>query len=85
VDKGPEGFFDLISPNALIGSEKGYRKLFTDNFNKTLRSLLEDIQSGKFNEELANTNVEETRKIIRERWHNSPLQKTFSAINQGKK
>lgn len=85
VDKGPEGFFDLISPNALIGSEKGYQKLFTDQFNKTLRSLLEDIQSGKFNEELDNTNVEETRKIIRERWHNSPLQKTFSAINQGKK
>lgn len=85
VDKGPEGFFDLISPNALIGSEKGYQKLFTEDFNKTLRSLLEDIQSGKFNEELDNSNVEETRKIIRERWHRSPLQKTFSAINQGKK
>ncbi|MFP5387287.1 MAG: hypothetical protein ACLGHN_14510 [Bacteriovoracia bacterium] len=85
VDKGPEGFFDLISPNALIGSEKGYQKLFTEDFNKTLRSLLEDIQSGKFNEELDNSNVEETRKIIRERWHQSPLQKTFSAINQGKK
>jgi ketol-acid reductoisomerase len=85
VDKGPEGFFDLISPNALIGAEKGYNRLFSPEFNRNLSSLLQEIQDGTFNQELDNTNVEETRKIIRERWHNSPLQKTFNKINQDNK
>lgn len=82
VDKGPEGFFDLISPNALVGGEKGYQKLFTENFTSSLRSLLTDVQSGKFNDELDHTNVEETRKIIRERWQKAPLQKTFEKLQK---
>lgn len=85
VDKGPEGFFDLISPNALIGAEKGYHRLFTPEFNKNLRSLLTEIQAGKFDKEIDETNVEETRKIIRNRWQKSPLMKTFHDINQEKK
>lgn len=85
VDKGPEGFFDLISPNALVGAEKGYQKLFTPEFHHNLRSLLTDIQSGLFNQELDRSDVEETRRIIRERWKQSALMKTFRDINQDKK
>ncbi|MCM2350399.1 MAG: hypothetical protein NDI69_10295 [Bacteriovoracaceae bacterium] len=82
VDKGPEGFFDLISPNALVGAEKGFQKLITPEFKNNLKGLLTDIQSGVFNQELDQTDVEETRKIIRERWQKSPLMKTFHQINQ---
>lgn len=82
VDKGPEGFFDLISPNALIGAEKGYHKLFTPEFHSNLRSLFTEIQNGKFDQELDAADVEETRKIIRERWAKSPLMKTFHKIHQ---
>lgn len=85
VDKGPEGFFDLISPNALIGGEKGYQKLFTPDFHKNLNSLLIDIQDGTFNSEIDKANVEETRKIIRSRWAKEPLQKTFLKIQQDNK
>ncbi len=85
VDKGPEFFFDLISPNALIGSEKGYRRLFTPQFNNNLRSLLTDIQNGTFDTEIDKTNVEETRKIIRDRWHKSSLMKTFNDIHRDTK
>lgn len=81
VDKGPEGFFDLISPNALIGAEKGYQKLFTKEFHQNLKSLLSDIQSGKFNQELDEANVEETRRVIRERWQKAPLNVTFNKMN----
>ena len=81
VDKGPEGFFDLISPNALVGSEKGYQRLITPEFKSNLKSLLTEIQSDQFNNELDNTNVEGLRKTIRERWENSPLMKTFKVIN----
>jgi ketol-acid reductoisomerase len=84
VDKGPEGFFDLISPNALIGAEKGYHRLFTPDFHKNLRSLLTDIQTGTFDKEIDQTNVEETREIIRARWQKAPLMKTFKDIHQDK-
>lgn len=82
VDKGPEGFFDLISPNALIGSEKGFEKLITADFKSRLQGLLSDIQDGTFNSELATTDVEATRAKIRQRWSKSPLMRTFTRINQ---
>ena len=85
VDKGPEGFFDLISPNALVGSEKGFQKLITPEFKSNLKSLLTDIQNNKFNEELENTNVEDLRKTIRIRWAASPLMKTFKDMNSKEK
>lgn len=85
VDKGPEGFFDLISPNALVGSEKGYQRLFNLEFKNNLKSLMTDIKTGTFNQELDNANVEELRKTIRARWTNSPLMKTFRDIHSGSK
>lgn len=85
VDKGPEGFFDLISPNALVGSEKGYQRLFTPEFQNNLKSLMTDIKTGTFNQELDNANVEELRKTIRARWSASPLMKTFRDIHSGSK
>lgn len=81
VDKGPEGFFDLISPNALIGAEKGYRRLLSDDFKKSLRSLLEEIKSGRFDEEVKTANVPALRKAIRDRWQNDELNKTFIRMN----
>ncbi len=85
VDKGPEGFFDLISPNALIGGEKGFQKLFTPEFKNNLRSLLTDIQTGTFDYELDHADVEKTRDIIRARWQKSPLMQTFHKIQQDSK
>lgn len=84
VDRGPEAFFDLISPNALVGSEKGFERLINRDFKTNLSSLLKEIQDGTFDVELENTNVEETRKKIRERWQRSSLQQTFDKISQDK-
>jgi ketol-acid reductoisomerase len=82
VEKGPEGFYDLISPNALIGSEKGYQKLFTSDFKASMQSLLTDIQSGKFDREIDQANVGLLRQTIQKRWSQTPLMKTFHKINQ---
>lgn len=82
IDKGPRDFFDLISPNALIGSEKGFQRLMNKDFNQNMKSLLEEIEDGTFNKEIETTSVEKTRELIRERWNQSPLQKTFEKINQ---
>ena len=82
IDKGPEGFFDLISPNALIGAEKGYNKLMTPEFRKQMHSLFEDIKSGKFDKEVETADVPSLRKTIRDRWMNDELNKTFLRINK---
>lgn len=82
VEKGPQGFYDLISPNALIGSEKGYQKLMTGEFEKNLKSLLQDIQSEKFNHEIEKVDVEALRKTINTRWEKSPLMETFKKMNR---
>jgi ketol-acid reductoisomerase len=84
VEEGPIGFFDLISPNALIGSEKGYQKLFHEGFRQNLKSLLTEIQNGTFDTELQNTNPENTRKLIRTRWQQSRLQQTFDKLQEKK-
>lgn len=82
VDVGPEAFFNLISPNALIGSEKGFKKLMDSEFENKLKGLYQDIQSGQFEKEIPEVNIDDLRKTIKNRWEKSPLQKTFSAINQ---
>lgn len=85
VDKGPEGFYDLISPNALIGSEKGFQRLMTPDFESKMKSLLTEIQNNKFNDELDKVNVEELRKTIKNRWEDAPLNKTFNEMNKNEK
>ncbi len=82
VDMGPEGFYDLISPNALIGSEKGYQKLITPDFKQKLDDLYSEIESQQFNQEIKHTNISEIRNTIRARWEQSALMKTFRQINR---
>ncbi len=82
VDKGPQGFYDLISPNALIGSEKGYQKLLTHDFKLRMTQLLKDIKTGAFEDELDRTQVQQLRTTINQRWENSSLMKTFNSIHQ---
>ncbi len=84
VDKGPEGFYDLISPNALIGSEKGFKRLFNDDFKQRLKSLLTEIQNGSFDQEIETVDIPELRHRIKSRWAASPLMKTFNQINVDK-
>lgn len=82
VDKGPQGFFDLISPNALIGSEKGFEKLITPDFKAHLQSLYQDIRQGSFNEEIRNSDVVAIRMKINQRWEQAPLNTAFKMINK---
>jgi len=82
IDKGPEGFFDLISPNALVGAEKGYSKLITTELESNLLELLREIQDGTFDKELDEIDVEALRVRIKKRWHHDPLSQTFKEINE---
>lgn len=81
VDAGPDAFFRLISPNALIGSEKGQKNLLTKEFKKNLRSLYAEIKSGAVNKDFESTDTAELRETISTRWKKSQLQKTFDSLN----
>lgn len=85
VETGPQGFFDLISPNALVGAEKGYRRLMGAEFRANLSSLLREIKSGEFDRELGRTPVEDLRATIKSRWEKTLLMKTFTQINRDAK
>jgi len=81
VDKGPEAFFDLISPNALVGSEKGYQRLLDSQFKRNLESLYTDIKDGSFDDELNQTSIKELKSKINQRWSSSQSMKTFHKMN----
>ncbi|MBY0518770.1 MAG: hypothetical protein K2P81_17800 [Bacteriovoracaceae bacterium] len=82
VDKGPEAFFHLISPNALIGAEKGRTLLCNEPFAKNMKTLLSDIESGKFAKEAASTDVEKLRHDTVLRWKNDPFGKTIEKMQK---
>ncbi|MFY7994599.1 MAG: hypothetical protein ACOVP4_14975 [Bacteriovoracaceae bacterium] len=83
IEVGPEAFYDLISPNALIGSEIGQERLMTSDFQARLESLFDDIQSGVFLDNAEKTDVAALRQKIKTRWHQSALEQTQKRILGG--
>lgn len=83
VDLGPEAFFNLISPNALIGSEKAYQLIFDQELQNKLEILWQDIESSRFQKqcaEISETEVTNMRNLILERFRQSTFNQTFNAI-----
>lgn len=70
---GPEKFFNLISPNALIGSEIGRSAIFTDQYFIALNNIYNHIQSGEFEKQLSSVNIEKVREDVLEFWKNEEL------------
>ena len=77
IEKGPLDFFKLISPNALIGSQVAFEKIFDSNFREKLRSLFQDIQNGVFSQKLKSTNFKDLRQKNKNFWQSSELQKEY--------
>ncbi len=85
VEKGPLEFFELISPNALVGAHKGHQRLMKPEMIQNLKSLMTEIQDGTFNAELEASHVEEIRGKTRQFWKNSDLQKTHETLKREQK
>lgn len=80
VDLGPEAFFNLISPNALIGSEKAFELLLDQNFSQKLDTLWQDIENGHFQKYCSAISEEEVSRLrekILNRFKESPFNQTF--------
>lgn len=81
VDLGPSEFFQLISPNALLGSEKAQALIFDQAFEQKLDILWNDIQSGEF-QKTCDRDVTDIRNDILKRFEQSPLSKTFNQLKE---
>ncbi len=79
VTLGPEAFFKLISPNALIGSQKGRQILINDHFKKSLDELFNDVKSGKFFTEVERDADELRRNVIQE-WDKEELTHLYKKL-----
>lgn len=79
VTLGPIEFFKLISPNALIGSQKGREILLGEHFDQGLNKLFEEIKNKKFYEEV-NIDANKLRNKVIEEWKQEEMTEVFNKL-----
>lgn len=79
-EKGPQAFFELISPNALAGAHKAQSLLIDKEFKAKLQQLWSEIENGKFLAATAELNISELRQEMSRDWSQSPLSQTFHKL-----
>jgi ketol-acid reductoisomerase len=77
---GPERFFEMISPNALMGSELGRKELLGEHFQKALDQLAENISNGNFDHWVANAPQAEIKKRVLDFWSNQELSQVHKQL-----
>ncbi|MFA6238388.1 MAG: hypothetical protein WC635_13730 [Bacteriovorax sp.] len=76
VTLGPQAFFKLISPNALIGSQKGRQLLLDESFDRSLEQILIDIKNKQFYKEVE-IDADLLRQKVLKEWDQEELSRTF--------
>jgi ketol-acid reductoisomerase len=79
VTLGPEAFFKLISPNALIGSQKGRKLLLGKEFDQSLEKLIVEINDHKFYKEVE-IDAEKMRSEVLAEWDKEELTQVFKRL-----
>lgn len=83
---GPKEFYNLISPNALIGSQEYVEKWHSRlNFNDALDECWNELESGNIINRLLNTDYKSTKDKILKKWDNHVLTKAFNNYKSSKK
>jgi ketol-acid reductoisomerase len=76
VTMGPIAFFNLISPNALIGSQKGRKLLLNESFDQAMEKILIDIKNKGFYKEVE-IDANLLRQQVVKEWDLEELSQTF--------
>lgn len=77
---GPQKFFNLISPNALLGSEIGKDLLFDQGYKEKLNILYTKIEDESFIEQIKTTDMEKLRESVTSFWQHQELTHTFNEM-----
>lgn len=80
ITNGPEKFFSMISPNALIGAGKAQQILIDEEFKKKLSCLLEEIQNKTFSTYIQDHDFEKEKKQLLHYWKEQKLTKTYNEM-----
>ncbi len=79
IEKGPQDFFKMISPNALYGALEASKILFDDSFKSKLRKIYSNIQSGEFEKKVHDEYKKENAlDEINGLWQSSELQEKYN-------
>ncbi len=70
---GPEKFFSLISPNALIGGEIGRETLLGEEYRKGLDTLLNNIWNNDFFRQIDEQDINEMKDKVQHFWQKEQL------------
>lgn len=81
VKMGPQEFFKLISPNALLGGEKAQKLLFDEQYHKKMDTLLNDIWNQDFFTECKGLDFNTLRSSVLDRWEKEELSKTHQELS----
>jgi len=81
VKMGPEEFFQLISPNALLGGEKAQKILFDESYHHKIEKLAQDIWNKDFFTECQGLDFNTLRSSVLSRWANEELTQTHRELS----
>lgn len=73
IKLGPEKFFEMISPNALIGSEVAREKIFNQDFFNKIDELAEEIKEKKFAKTVDETNFDQLKNKVMNFWKDQEI------------
>ena len=79
VTLGPEAFFNLISPNALIGAQKGRELLLGKEFDDALEKIITEINDKTFYKEVE-IDADALRKQVLLEWSKEELSDVFKRL-----
>jgi ketol-acid reductoisomerase len=82
VKAGPVKFFQLISPNALVGGEKGKGALLDGEFLSKFDGLLDDINAGRFYKEAQEADFDAVRERVVQSWQNEELSEVHEQMKE---
>lgn len=77
---GPQKFFNLISPNALIGSQIGKELIFDDQYRAKLHELYSKIEDESFLQQVKETDIDQLRQKVANFWQEQELTQTFNQL-----
>ncbi len=82
VKMGPARFFELISPNALAGSEAGRLALFGEDYLEKLEVLYSKIEDSSFANSLKDADFNKIKNQVVSFWSDQQLTKTHERISK---
>jgi ketol-acid reductoisomerase len=79
-DLGPDKFFEMISPNALIGSQKGLEYLFDDHFKEKIEKLFTEIDNLEIKKTFEDADINQLKKDVVGFWKKQEFTQTHNEM-----